>query len=157
MTQWHHFSFDQLTVKQLYDILKLRQDVFVVEQRCIYRDLDDADQKASHLFCYSEATGTISAYARLFNPGVKYPQAAIGRVVIHPSQRGAGLGRDVMQESINRLEQEFPTAGIKLSAQEHLERFYRSLGFVTQSAPYDDDGIMHIDMIKPAVDEAGDG
>ena len=149
MTQWHHKSFDQLNVTELYDILKLRQDVFVIEQQCIYPELDDTDQTAMHLYAYID--GKIAAYARLFAPGIKYAQSAIGRVVIHPSARGGGLGKDVMVESIQALERDYPDAGIKISAQLYLQAFYEGLGFVLDSEPYDDEGIMHIDMVKAPV------
>ena len=148
MTQFHLRPFSELSTKQLFDILKLRQDVFVLEQQCLYPDIDALDQQALHLFAYDGALDELIAYARVLAPGNKYPDdVAIGRVVTSQSKRGHGLGRLLMQEAVSHARAQFPDCcTIKISAQEHLEAFYRSMGFSTSSEPYDDDGIMHIDM-----------
>lgn len=150
MQHWHYKSFAQLTADELYAILKLRQDVFVLEQQCLYPDIDNADQQARHLFCFDASNKDLLAYARLFAPGVVYPQAAIGRILTHHSVRGMGLGRELMHEAFRVLHAEHPASDIKISAQEHLQAFYQELGFVTTSAPYDEDGILHVDMVRAA-------
>lgn len=148
MTQWQYKSFDQLTVNQLYDILKLRQDVFVIEQQCIYPDLDDVDKAATHLFAYGEEGESICAYLRILAPGVKYDEVAMGRIVTSDLSRGTGLGKALIEEALEVVEREYVERAIKISAQVYLIQFYNDFGFKVISEPYDEDGIQHIDMLR---------
>ncbi|EYR79868.1 putative acyltransferase [Shinella sp. DD12] len=131
---------------ELYALLKLRVDVFVVEQACVYPELDGKDEDARHLRLLID--GETAAYARLWQPENGAPR--IGRVLVSPKHRGRGLGEALMREAISACEAHFPGQPIALSAQSHLERFYRSFGFVPTSGEYVEDGIAHIDMQRPA-------
>lgn len=131
---------------ELYALLKLRVAVFVVEQACAYPELDGKDCDALHLRLLID--GDTAAYARLLPPGDGPPR--IGRVLVAPGHRGKGLGETIMQEAIRACEQHFPGAAIELSAQSYLERFYKALGFSPTSEKYVEDGIPHIDMVRPA-------
>jgi ElaA protein len=144
--------FAELTVPELYEQLQLRQRVFVVEQNCPYLDCDGKDAAALHLWgALDDDPGTMVAYARLFAPGAKYPEAcAIGRVVTAPEQRGRGLGRELMQEALRVTAARFPGAPVKIQAQAHLDRFYGELGFVVVSDVYLEDDIRHVDMVRAA-------
>ncbi len=137
-------SFSELTSDELYELLALRQRVFVVEQNCAYLDCDGSDRDAIHLLGFR--TGALVAYARLFAPGVKYREAAIGRILTAPEVRGTGLGRALVVEALARCESRFGTSAVRIGAQQRLERFYAELGFVTEGAPYDEDGIPHVEM-----------
>ena len=144
---WTTKTLDELSTLALFDILKLRQSVFVVEQECAYPDIDDTDSAAQHLCGYNES-GALLAYARLIKPGVSYPEASIGRVVISASARGLRLGEALMQQALLEMARLFPNQVIKIGAQEHLEKFYTSLGFERSSAMYIEDGIPHIHMLR---------
>ncbi|MGZ4099939.1 MAG: GNAT family N-acetyltransferase [Bacteroidia bacterium] len=137
-------SFTELSAKELYNILQLRNEVFIVEQNCAYQDLDGLDQDALHLMGYTDS-GIIS-YARILKPGVCYHEAAIGRVVVSADQRGNKHGHDLMQQAIKECCRAFNTGTIIISAQQYLEKFYSSLGFVTESEMYLEDNIPHIKM-----------
>lgn len=137
--------FEALSGADVYDLLALRQRVFVVEQHCAYLDADGLDQGARHLLL-RDAAGMLVACTRVLPPGPRFPTIAIGRVVVAPERRGEALGRRVMQETIAAIEATDGKVPMMLAAQAHLERFYGSLGFVTVSAPYDEDGIPHVDM-----------
>lgn len=141
---WECLPFEQLTTFALYEILQLRSEVFVVEQDCVYQDLDGHDAAAWHLL--GTRGGELLCYARIFSPGLKYPGASIGRVIIRQSVRGEGLGRELMTQAIAACESHWPEAPITISAQHHLERFYGSLGFETVSEPYLEDDIPHVQM-----------
>jgi len=143
--KWETKSFRELTPGELYKILQLRQEVFILEQSCVYSDLDNKDQKSHHLMAWD---GTIlSAYTRLIPFGVSYPDAlSIGRVVIPKDYRGAGLGEKLMRRSIAAVTDLYGSHPIKISAQQHLKVFYNRLGFLQTSEPYLDAGIMHIEM-----------
>lgn len=144
-------AFDQLSTAQLYEIMALRQAVFVVEQNCPYLDADGHDQVAFHLLC-QHRDGTLVAYTRLFGPGSYYPgYASIGRVATADSVRGTGLGRNLLQESIRQIGLLFNSPGIKISAQSYLIKFYESFGFISVGEEYLEDGIPHISMIRPEV------
>jgi ElaA protein len=138
-------SFEALSGADVYDLLALRQRVFVVEQRCAYLDADGLDRGARHLLMRAE-DGTLTAYTRVLDAGARFPTLAIGRVVVAPEWRGAQLGRRVMEATIAAIEAADGRVPISLAAQAHLERFYGSLGFRTISPPYDEDGIPHVDM-----------
>lgn len=142
--KWTYLPFAQLSLSSLYALLRLRVEVFVVEQNCVYQDLDNYDKQASHLF--GEQNEKMIACARLLAPGVKYPAASIGRVATAADVRGSGSGRELMQMAISHCTKQWPAAGISISAQAYLESFYNSLGFETVSAPYMEDGIPHIEM-----------
>lgn len=142
--KWTCLPFAQLSLPSLYALLRLRADVFIVEQNCVYQDLDNYDQQASHLF--GQQGEKLIACARLLAPGVKYPSASIGRVATAQGVRGTGSGRALMQIAISHCTKQWPEAGISISAQAYLESFYNSLGFKTVSAPYMEDGIPHIEM-----------
>ncbi len=142
---WRLARFDELAPRELYDILQLRTDVFVMEQDCVFQDMDGADDGAWHL--YARDGEGVSAYCRLIAAGVKFAEPSIGRVVTARRLRGTGLGRALMREAIARARILFPGAAVRIGAQQRLEAFYRSLGFVTASAPYIEDGIPHIEMV----------
>lgn len=144
--KWQTKNFEQLSTRELFDCLELRQSVFVVEQECPYPDIDAKDLKGWHLM--GRADGEIIAYARLLNAGVSYPQASIGRVVVSQDARGLKLGRILMDQAIIETERLFPNLGIQIGAQERLHDFYVSLGFRQVSKMYLEDGIPHIDMIR---------
>ena len=146
---WQVKTFKQLTTDELYDALKLRIDVFVVEQTCFYPDLDDRDRhpETVHLFCYQNQAMT--AYLRILPKGQTYDDyVSIGRVIIAPQARGTGLGHILMTQALDTCEQHFPNQTIKMSAQEHLEKFYNHHGFTRVSDMYLEDDIPHIAMIK---------
>ncbi|HEY9107546.1 MAG TPA: GNAT family N-acetyltransferase [Roseateles sp.] len=146
--RWTCLRFDELTVRQLHDLLKLRSEVFVVEQNCVFLDIDGLDPKTWHLLGTGD-DGRLLAYTRLIPPGVKAPDALIGRVVTSPAVRGGGTGRALMAESVAQCERLWPGRAITLHAQAHLERFYGSFGFMQSGEPYIEDGIPHLEMRKP--------
>ncbi len=147
---WRFARFDELSPRELYDILRLRTEVFVMEQDCVFQDMDGADPEGWHLF--ARADGRVAAYCRFLGPGVKFAEPSIGRVVTAMPVRGTGLGRVLMAEAIRRGRALWPGQAIRIGAQQRLERFYRSLGFVTDSAMYLEDGIPHIEMVIPAAE-----
>ena len=147
---WQWSAFDGLSLSELYTVLQVRQMVFIVEQSCLYPDADGFDEKAWHLLGWTRDAGerTLAAYARIFAPGIKYREAAIGRVMTHPSLRGKGLGEALMAEALRRVELIAPAAPVRVGAQMYLERFYEKFGFRRVSEPYDEDGIIHIKMLR---------
>ena len=146
--QWSRFS--ELSPADLYAVVRLREEVFIVEQQCAYPDADGRDPLAWHLLGWSDRENgkTLVAYARIFEPGLRYTEGSIGRVVTAPEVRGTGLGKALMAEALRRLEGLAPGQTIKIAAQRRLEKFYLELGFRTVSAPYEEDGIMHVDMLR---------
>ncbi|QFT55529.1 GNAT family N-acetyltransferase [Microbulbifer sp. THAF38] len=150
--QWQWCSFQQLSIDQLYEILRARQEVFTVEQDCPYQDADGKDQEAWHLICWDKESQSpqLVAYLRVVFPGKKYSEPSIGRVLTAESSRGTGLGRELIRRAVEQTQAEYPGSGIRISAQEHLRRFYGEFGFEQVSAPYDEDGIPHIEMLRPA-------
>lgn len=141
--------FDRLTPRQLYEVLRLRQRVFVKEQACIYVDCDGLDPRA-WVGLGVGTDGNMVATARILPPGLVAEQPSIGRVVVDGSARGSGLGRDLMESAMAQLKRLFPGQGMHLSAQQRLTGFYRSLGFAETGAPYDEDGIVHVTMVREA-------
>lgn len=139
-------TFDQLSNRELYQIMQLRSEVFVVEQDCAYQDLDGRDEKALHIFGVKE--GNIVAYTRVFGPGDYFENVSIGRVVVNKKQRKFGFGKVIMEASLKEVQKKFPEATIELSAQTYLIKFYEDLGFKTQGEGYLEDGIPHIRMTK---------
>ena len=138
--------FDELNTTELYDLLRLRSAIFVVEQDCVYQDLDGKDQKALHIIGYKN--DKIVAYTRIFKSGDYLAQASIGRVVVKDGERKHGFGMDIMQASIKAVEKHFGETSIALSAQTHLKRFYNTLGFIEKGGEYLEDGIPHVMMVK---------
>lgn len=141
---WHNKAFSQLTVDELYEILRLRAEIFVVEQDCPYQDCDNKDQNAIHL--YGKLNDKIVAYVRILDAGVSYDSPSIGRVVTSSIIRGKGKGVELMAKAIECCETNFGTGTITISAQEHLESYYGKVGFKKASDPYMEDGIPHIKM-----------
>ena len=146
--QYICLPFDQLSLQQLYDMLHLRQVVFVVEQDCPYVDADGKDPHCYHLMGY-DSKGILQAYTRLVPKGISYPDyVSIGRVVVSQAVRGGGQGKILMQESLNWTHKLFPDAPLKISAQCYLLQFYTELGFQAVGEEYLEDNIPHIAMIK---------
>ena len=167
MIRWRFAPFAELTPREVHDLYQARAAAFVVEQDCVFQDVDGVDPECWHLLGYAtEALGPrlsggdeartsaeaprLVAYARLLPAGVKFAEPSIGRVVTTMPVRGTGLGRELMLEALRRAEKLWPGQPIRIGAQSRLERFYVALGFVTASAPYDEDGIEHIEMLRPA-------
>ncbi len=137
--------FKELTTVDLYKILRLRAEVFVVEQDCVYQDIDNKDQKALHVIGYKQ--NEVVAYTRIFNQGDYFENASIGRVVVAKNERQYGYGHILIKESIKAIENHFETTQIKISAQTYLKRFYETHGFKQTGEEYLEDGIPHIAMI----------
>ena len=146
MTTWTLKIFDSLTPHELYAILRLRTEVFVIEQNCIFQDMDNKDQPCYHLMCWQDEL--LIAYTRLVPPGISYKEPSIGRVVTSPAARNGGIGKLLMEKSIEEIIQLYGKTPIKLGAQLYLKNFYESLGFMQTSDIYDEDGINHIEMIR---------
>jgi ElaA protein len=146
--QWSRFS--ELRPDDLYAVVRLREAVFIVEQNCPYPDADGRDPGAWHLLGWHQGPSekSLIAYARVFEPGVRYTEGSIGRVATAQEVRGTGVGRRLMAEALRRLEALAPGEKIKLAAQHRLEEFYGGFGFTTVSGPYEEDGITHVDMVR---------
>ena len=138
--------FEELTTKELYQILQLRSEVFVVEQDCVYQDIDGKDFKALHILGKKEEE--LIAYTRVFDKGFYFEEASIGRVIVREKYRKDGYGHDILKASIGEIERRFNTTNIKLSAQQYLTRFYEQHGFIQTGEGYLEDGIPHIAMVK---------
>ena len=145
---WKIKRFEEMTTTELYEILRVRSEVFVVEQTCIYQDLDLKDKKAYHLFF--EDNGEIVAYLRILDKNVSYPEISIGRVLTTEMNRGKGLAREMMQRAIAFVKEELNETQIRISAQLYLKKFYESLGFSVTSDIYLEDDIEHIEMVYRA-------
>ncbi len=139
-------SFESLTPHELYSILRLRNEVFVVEQNCVFQDADNKDQESTHLM-YWRAHELI-AYCRLLSPNLMYEEMSIGRVVSSPGSRGINAGKQLIAEAIDCCYQQFGKGPIRIGAQCYLINFYTSFGFKTDGSVYLEDGIEHIEMIK---------
>jgi ElaA protein len=144
---WTTKPFASLSLSELYALLQLRSEVFVVEQTCAFQDIDGQDQVASHLLGRSE-TGELAAYARLFDAGTSYPEASIGRVVVNMKFRRYGLGRELLREAIRAVAALYGTQPIQIGAQLYLKEFYESFGFQQHGDEYLEDGIPHIHMLR---------
>lgn len=144
--QWHWLAFAEFDIPTLFDYLKLRQDVFIIEQNCVYPDLDDLDSPSWHLVGQN-AQGKVVAALRLVPPGLKYAEPSIGRVVVAPIARQGGMGKRLVAEGLRQSAQIWPGLGNRIGAQAHLQRMYQSLGFEPVGEPYDEDGILHVDML----------
>lgn len=141
---WVFKIFDELLAAELYAIMQLRNEVFVVEQNCVYQDADGKDQASWHLTGWDGEN--LAAYTRIIPPGISYEEASIGRVVTSPRYRGTGAGRELMKQSISKVFSQFNCTEIKIGAQLYLTRFYQSLGFSQTGPEYLEDGIPHIEM-----------
>lgn len=139
-------AFEDLRLHELYKLLQLRSEVFVVEQNCVYQDIDGKDQQALHVLGYEEQE--LVAYTRIFPPDTYFKEAAIGRVVVKDSSRKKTFGHEIMKASIKAIEEHFSSRSIKLSAQTYLTKFYESHGFEQIGEGYLEDGIPHIAMVK---------
>ena len=150
MTEWQWSSFNELDIDALYALLARRQEVFILEQRCLYPDIDALDQRAYHLLGWQMRDGVRSlvAYLRCVEPGVKYPEPSLGRVLTVAAARGTGVGKALLEQGIRHSGQQFPGQRIRISAQLYLERFYQEFGFRRCSQPYDEDGIPHVEMLR---------
>lgn len=143
--QWQTASFKELDNFQLYAALKLRQEVFAVEQTSIYVDADGLDLDAVHMLCWQQ--NALLAYQRCLPPGLQETESTLGRIVVTPSARGTGLGRELVRRGIEHNLRRWPQTAIRIHAQAHLEDYYCKLGFVSQGDVYDLDGIAHIEMV----------
>jgi len=141
---WKIKPFADLSLSELYSILELRSLVFVVEQNCVYQDLDNKDQKAMHLL--GEIDGKLMAYARLFDAGIYFENTSIGRVIVHPEARAQKFGHQLMYQAIEQIKRLFDKEKITISAQLYLQKFYESHGFIQTSDVYLEDDIPHIEM-----------
>jgi len=139
-------AFDDLTPHELYEIMRLRNEVFVLEQLCVYQDADNKDQRSHHLMI--KDNGKLIAYARLLPPGVSYPEMSIGRVISSPEYRRKGAGRLLMQKAIEGCHELFGEGPIRIGAQLYLTRFYESFGFVRSGDVYLEDNIEHVEMAR---------
>ena len=141
---WYYKHFNDLTTKELYQILQLRNEVFIVEQNCPFQDMDDKDFKCFHLMGLDDDSQKIMAYTRIVPAGVSYTEASIGRVVTSPQARGGGIGKVLMEKSIQLIEEFYGNVRIRIGAQFYLKKFYESLGFQAFGEVYLEDDIEHI-------------
>ena len=146
-TTWRWCRFDSLTPRELQNIYAARQRVFSLEQQCIYLDADGCDENAFHLAVWAPTEREPLAYARVLDPGVKYDEPSIGRVITASAVRGTGLGRALVARAILETRAAWPGAAIRISAQTRLERFYATFGFGAVGTPYLEDGIEHSEML----------
>lgn len=146
--EWTWQRLDDLGGRQLHAILAAREAVFVVEQQCAYQEADGRDLHAWHLTAW--AAGHVAGYLRVVDPGRKYAEPSLGRVLTTAAFRGMGLGRRLVDEGLRRCALAFPGEAIRISAQQRLERFYREFGFQVVSEPYLEDGIPHVEMLRPS-------
>jgi len=145
MTTWTCKTFTELTPDELYAILRLRSEVFVVEQNCVFLDMDNKDQNSHHLMGWRG--GKLVGYSRLLGSGISYVESSIGRIVTSPAARGFGVGRDLLDKSIETLYRLYGKQSIRIGAQCYLTKFYESFGFVQKGEIYLEDGIEHIEML----------
>lgn len=144
---WLLKKFADLSPHELYAILQLRNEVFAIEQNCVYPDMDNKDQPSYHLMGWNN--DKLIAYARIIPPGEAYPEPSIGRVAITPFARGEGIGKQLMEQSIEHIYRIYGTIPVKIGAQLYLKKFYTNFGFLPTSDVYLEDGIEHIEMVKP--------
>ena len=143
---WRCMAFDALSAAELYAVLQLRSEVFVVEQACVFQDIDGFDAQALHVL--GSVEGALVAYARCFPAGVKFAEASLGRVATHASMRGSGAGHALVSQAIACVLAQWGPQTIRIGAQARLEGFYRQHGFEVAGPPYLEDGIPHIDMLR---------
>jgi ElaA protein len=158
--QWQWKTFDALRLHDLYAILQLRSEVFVVEQNCVFQDMDGLDEQALHLLGWvnppgpthalNPTTRQLVAYARCFAPGITFTEASIGRVLTHRSVRGSGAGHALMQQAVTHTLAHWGEQAIRIGAQAHLASYYQQHGFAPTGIDYMEDGIPHTEMLRPA-------
>ena len=148
---WEVRQFNEFSICQLYEMLQLRVDVFVVEQQCAYPELDsyDQDENTKHLMG-RDADSQLLAYARLLPPNLNSSKVGIGRIVVKKNARGLGIGHQLMHRALEESQKEWASYGIRIAAQDYLQKFYEYYGFVRQSDVFLDHGIPHIEMLKDA-------
>lgn len=146
--QWLYRPFKNLSVQQIYDAMTLRQEVFVVEQKCIFVDADGVDPDCHHIFGYTPQ-GKLASYSRIVPPGRLYPESSIGRVVTSQAYRGTGLGKITFQKALQLTQQLYPQSPIRIEAQYYLKKFYANFAFKEEGTRYLLDGIWHIEMLRP--------
>lgn len=146
--RWRTSDLDSLGASGICRLLRERVAVFIVEQACPYQELDGLDDRAIHLWAES-SDGRVLAYARILPPGASFHEPSIGRVLTTAAGRGLGLGRELMRRALDECAKRYPGTGIRISAQQYLLRFYTSLGFATVRGPYLEDGIPHLEMLRP--------
>ncbi|HEX2540720.1 MAG TPA: GNAT family N-acetyltransferase [Caldimonas sp.] len=145
---WRWCRFDAVDVHELQGIHRARQQVFVVEQACAFVDADEYDEAAFHLAAWSSTQREPAAYARVLDPGIKYAEPSIGRVLTAASARGQGLGRELVARALAQAQAVWPGHSIRIGAQSRLECFYAGFGFVVAGEPYVEDGIPHVEMLR---------
>jgi ElaA protein len=145
--EWQILAFAELPRESMYALLRLRQQIFVVEQNCAYLDLDNLDQSAMHMLCTRNQE--LLAYQRCLAPGLSYRESSLGRIVVCPAMRGQQLGRDLVLRGIDYNQLQWPGRGIRINAQAHLQEFYSSLGFTAEGDVYLEDNIPHVQMYYP--------
>ncbi|MES2980060.1 MAG: GNAT family N-acetyltransferase [Pseudomonadota bacterium] len=150
LLEWRQLSFAELDAHTLYAVLQLRSEVFVVEQACAFQDIDGADHDAVHLL--GSADGALQAYARCLQPGAKFSEPSIGRVMTREALRGTGAGHELIERAVACVYLRWGSLPIRIGAQARLERYYRQHGFEAVGERYIEDGIPHIQMLKPAPD-----
>jgi ElaA protein len=147
---WYEKKFESLIPTELYAILQLRNEIFVVEQQCVFQDADNKDAYCHHLMCWKE--NKLAAYTRLVPAGISYEESSIGRVVVLQAERKNGLGKILMQKSIETIHRLYGKIPIKIGAQLYLKKFYESFGFQQTSPIYLEDGIEHIEMLRSIIE-----
>ena len=146
---WKTTAFHQFSLSQLFEIFQLRVDVFVVEQQCAYRELDEFDRhpEARHISGHDE-TGRLIAYSRLLPPGLRFPEVNLGRFVVRADSRKQGIGHQLLRAALQEISCCWPQPPIRIAAQEYLQKFYSQYGFIRMSDVYSEDGIPHVEMVK---------
>lgn len=142
---WVYKTFEELTTNQLYTILELRSEVFIVEQNCVYQDVDGKDKKSFHLMAWNG--DELVAYTRIVPPGISFSEASIGRVITTSRYRGLGIGVTLLEKSIQHTFKSYQTHQIRIGAQLYLQKFYEGFGFIAQGEEFLEDGIPHIEML----------
>lgn len=150
--EWQWSDFAQFGAHEVHAILALRQEVFVLEQQCLYRDIDEIDLRSVHLLGWQrhDTQRTLVAYLRYVPAGIVSVESSIGRVACARAARGLGLGKQLFADGVLRADQQQPPEALRISAQQYLENFYTGFGFTTCSPPYQEDGIWHVAMLRPA-------
>lgn len=146
MIEWQWSTLEEFTPVQLYAVAAARIEVFVVEQNCVYQELDGLDLAARHLTGWS--SGKVAAYLRVLGPQTRFTEPSIGRIITTREFRGTGIGRTLVASGVEEAERLYPGQALRISAQAHLQRFYSAFGFVTDSEQYLEDGIPHVEMLR---------
>lgn len=155
MLEWSFKTFKTLGLDELYDLLQLRVAVFVVEQNCPYHEIDGKDRhpETLHLLVKNSTNQEITGYLRILSPGASRAEAGFGRVAVEKQSRGTGLGREMIERALAKIQETWPGTDIRIAAQTYLQPFYAGFGFMPASQEYDEDGIPHIDMLRSADDD----